>query len=203
MVSHFQPERLVRRKHKKARRVFEYTATLKVCGACPLKKQSTRSEARTIRRHEKGGIRVRSSNSIFPLIEPVAQTSRAGRSPHGGLKTSRVVRRTADCGSVDCGGGKSRPAQVGCPPFALSIAAWAAKAEQFQQVVCGADQFPLAPDGDKPPLHKPLAAAFPNLPVSQSPNLRVSPFLRPSFTARRARILCRTRIPTHWERGRA
>lgn len=45
-------QRLVRRKHKKVRRVYEYTAGPKVCGACPLKKQCTRSRARTIRRHE-------------------------------------------------------------------------------------------------------------------------------------------------------
>jgi len=45
-------QRLMRRKHKQRRRVFEYGAGPKVCGACPLKAECTRSAQRTIRRHE-------------------------------------------------------------------------------------------------------------------------------------------------------
>jgi len=45
-------QRLRRRKHKTQRRVFEYAAGAKVCGACPLKAQCTRSAERSVRRHE-------------------------------------------------------------------------------------------------------------------------------------------------------
>ena len=45
-------QRLRRRKHKERRRIFEYAAGLKVCGACPLKARCTRSAQRTVRRHE-------------------------------------------------------------------------------------------------------------------------------------------------------
>jgi hypothetical protein len=44
---------LRRRRHKKKRRAYEYTAGPKVCGACPLREQCTRSKAgRTVKRHE-------------------------------------------------------------------------------------------------------------------------------------------------------
>ena len=44
---------LKRRRHKKTRRAYEYTAGAKVCGACPLQSQCTRSKAgRTLKRHE-------------------------------------------------------------------------------------------------------------------------------------------------------
>jgi len=45
--------RLVRRKHKEKRRIFEYAAGAKVCGVCALKSQCTRSAERSVRRHEK------------------------------------------------------------------------------------------------------------------------------------------------------
>jgi hypothetical protein len=44
---------LRRRRHKKKRRAYEYTAGPKVCGACPLREQCTRSKAgRTVKRHD-------------------------------------------------------------------------------------------------------------------------------------------------------
>jgi len=45
---------LKRRRHRKARRAYEYTAGPKVCGACPLRSQCTRAKkaARTLKRHE-------------------------------------------------------------------------------------------------------------------------------------------------------
>lgn len=44
---------LRRRRHKKTRRAYEYTAGPKVCTACPLKAQCTRSKAgRSVKRHE-------------------------------------------------------------------------------------------------------------------------------------------------------
>lgn len=45
-------QRLRRRKHKEQRRVFEYAAGTRACGACPMKGQCTRSAQRTVRRHE-------------------------------------------------------------------------------------------------------------------------------------------------------
>jgi hypothetical protein len=45
-------QRLNRRKHKAQRRVFEYAAGAKVCGACLLKPRCTRSAERSVRRHE-------------------------------------------------------------------------------------------------------------------------------------------------------
>ena len=45
---------LKRRRHRKARRAYEYTAGPKVCGACRLRSQCTRAKraARTLKRHE-------------------------------------------------------------------------------------------------------------------------------------------------------
>ena len=44
---------LKRRRHRKTRRAYEYTAGPKVCGACPLRSQCTRSSAgRNLKRHE-------------------------------------------------------------------------------------------------------------------------------------------------------
>lgn len=45
-------QRLTRRKHKTKRRLYEYAAGRKICTACPLKGECTRSAERSLRRHE-------------------------------------------------------------------------------------------------------------------------------------------------------
>ncbi len=87
----------VRGEHKKVRRVYEYTAGRKVCGACPLKKQCTRSQVRTIRGHEKH-IRAQTEPCLvahrsFDEEEGLAVRDSSGNGLNGKIVNAENVKR--------------------------------------------------------------------------------------------------------------